>query len=125
MSQSVNNRSFPNVTHDLMWNRVRRRGHPSGYSAPDVRRFRKSLNVRKDLPFLVGHTPYSDTGTVWCNVAGIPHHHILYSANEKEFAIFIRVNGKMVPQVYTAEPLLDWVNGRTKNNLDRKEAISS
>ena len=125
MSQIVNNRSFPNVTHDLMWNRVRRRGHPSGYSAHDVRRFRKSLNVRKDLPFLVGHTPYSDTGTVWCNVAGIPHHHILYSANEKEFAIFIRVNGQMVPQVYTAEPLLEWVNGRTKNNLDRKEAISS
>ena len=115
MSQVVNIRNFPDVLHDLMWNRIRRRGYPSGYTASDVRRFRKSLNLGKELPFLVGHTPYSDTGTLWCDVAGVRHHHILYSAKKGESAIFIRVNGQMVPQLYAAEPLLEWTNKRAKN----------
>ncbi|MDJ0956335.1 MAG: metallophosphoesterase [Arenicellales bacterium] len=125
MSQVVNIRSFPDVLHDLMWNRVRRRGYPSGYTASDVRRFRKSLNLAKELPFLVGHTPYSDTGTVWCDVAGIRHHHILYSAKKGESAIFIRVNGQMVPQLYAAEPLLEWVNKRAEKNSPGSKAIRS
>ena len=120
MSQIVNIRSFPDVLHDLMWNRVRRRGHPSGYTASDVRRFRKSLNLSKELPFLVGHTPYSDTGTVWCDVAGIRHHHILYSAKKQESAIFIRVNKQMVAQVYAAEPVLEWINKRAKDNPSKE-----
>ncbi len=106
----INIRSFPDLLHELMWNRVRRPGYPSGYTATDVRRFRKSLNLNKELPLLVGHTPYSNTGTLWCDVAGIPGHHILYTSKNNEFAIFIRVNGQMVPQLYTAEPLLQWVN---------------
>jgi hypothetical protein len=107
-----NIRTFPGLMHDLMWNRVRRPGYPAGYTRSDVRRFRKSLNLDKELPFLVGHTPYSDTGTLWCDVAGIQHHHILYSAKADQMAIFTRVNGKMVPQVYSAEPLLEWTNNR-------------
>jgi len=118
LDKLVNIRDFPALLHELMWNRVRRQGYPSGYTAADVRRFRKILNLDKGTPFLVGHTPYTGTGTLWCDVAGIPGHHILYSSKSKEFAIFIRVNGQMVPQVYTAEPLVEWTNNRVKQ-LDR------
>lgn len=118
LKQLVNIRSFPDLVDDLMWTRVRRPGYPSGYTASDVRRFRKSLSLRKELPFLAGHTPLSDMDTLWCNVAGIQHHHILYSARNNQCAIFIRVNGQMVPQVYAAEPLLEWTNNRAKNLID-------
>lgn len=114
LAQLVNIRSFPDLLHELTWNRIRRPGYPAGYTASDVRRFRKSLNLKKELAFLVGHTPYSDTGTLWCDVAGIQHHHILYSAKSDQLAIFIRVNGQMVAQVYATEPLLKWVNERAK-----------
>ena len=114
----VNIRSFPDLLHELMWNRVRRPGYPSGYSATDVRRFRKALNLDKELPFLVSHTPYSDTGTLWCDVAGIQCHHILYSSHSNRVAVFIRVNGQMVPQVYAAEPLLEWTNNRAKDLVE-------
>ncbi|MDH3695566.1 MAG: metallophosphoesterase, partial [Gammaproteobacteria bacterium] len=110
----INIREFPELLHELIWNRIRRPGYPTGYTAADVRRFRKSLNLGKETPFLVGHTPYTSTGALWCDVAGIPGHHILYTSKSKEFAIFIRVNGQMVPQVYTAEPLLEWANSRAK-----------
>ncbi len=111
----INIRSFPALLHELMWNRIRRPGYPSGYTAKDIRRFRKSLNLDKEIPLLAGHTPFSRTGTLWCDVAGIPDHHIFYSANHDQLAIFIRVNGQMVPLVYSAEPLLEWANNRAKN----------
>ncbi len=111
-NQLINIRKFPDLLHDLTWNRIRRPGRLSGYFAADVRRFRKSLKLDKKLPFLVSHTPYANTDTVWRDVAGIPHHHILYSAKHDEFSIFTRINGQIEAQVYTAEPLLEWTNRR-------------
>ena len=116
MNQIINIRSFPDVMRDLMWNRIRRPGYPSGYTALDVRRFRKSLNLEKELPFLVGHTPYTDTGTLWCDVGGVRNHHILYSSKKGECAVFIGVGGQMVPQVYAAEPILEWLNKRAESH---------
>lgn len=115
VGQLINIRNFPDLLHDLTWNRIRRPGHPSGYSGADVRRLRKSLKLNREHLFLVSHTPYSDTETLWCNVAGIPNHHILYSARDDEFAVFTRVNGQLVPQIYAGEPVSKWLNIRAKN----------
>jgi len=112
LDKVVNIRSHPDLLHDLMWNRIRQPGRPSGYTASDVKRFRKSLKIDKQLPFLVSHTPYTDKGALWCNVGGIENHHILYSSRPHWVSVFISVDGKMVPQLYTAEPMLDWVNAR-------------
>jgi hypothetical protein len=112
LKKIINIRSHPDLMHDLMWNRVRRPGRPSGYTASDVRRFRKSLKLEKQHTFLVSHSPYSDKGTLWCDVAGIENHHVLYSARPGYVSVFIRVNGQMVPQVYPAEPMLEWINKR-------------
>jgi len=108
----INIRRHPDLLHDLTWNRIRRPGRPSGYTASDVRRFRKSLKLDKQHTFLVSHTPYSDKGTLWCDVGGIENHHILYSARPNYVSVFMGVNSAMVPQVYAAEPMLEWVNKR-------------
>jgi hypothetical protein len=93
-----------------MWNRIRRPGRPSGYTSSDVKRFRKSLKIDKQLPFLVSHTPYAAEGSLWCNAGGIENHHILYSSKSGKVPVFIRVNGQMLPQQYGSEPMLEWVN---------------
>ena len=106
----VNARQSPNLVHELTWTRVKTPGFPAGYIRGDVRRFRKSLGLEEDAPFIVGHYPFSNDGTVWLNVAQIPHHHILYSARPDQLAVFTRIEGDMVPQIYPSEPIMDWIN---------------
>ena len=112
LEKVINIRNHPDLLHDLMWNRIRRPGHPSGYTSSDVKRFRKSLKVDKQLPFLVSHTPYTSEGSLWCDVGGIENHHILYSSRAGKLSVFISVNGQMLPQQYNSEPMLEWVNAR-------------
>ena len=106
----VNARQSPNIVHELTWNRVQTPGFPSGYLRGDVRRFRKSLGLGDEAPFIVGHYPFSMEGTVWRDVANIPGHHIVYSARSELVAVFTRVGGEMLPQIYPAEPLTAWIN---------------
>ena len=42
----------------------------------------------------------------------IPGHHIVYSAMPDQLAVFTRLEGAMVPQIYPAEPLREWLNRR-------------
>lgn len=100
-------RQFPELVHQLTWNRIKSRGWPVGYHHGDVKRFRKSLGLDESIPFIVAHYPQSKDDTLWLNVDHIPNHHILFSARSDQVALFTRVNWELVPQIYPAEPLLE------------------
>lgn len=104
----------PELLHELTWNRLRKPGRPSGYAASDVRRFRKSLKLDKQLPLLVSHTPYTEEGSLWCDAGGIENHHVVYSSKCVSASIFIGINGQVVPQTFAFEPMLEWVNKRAE-----------
>jgi len=106
----VEARQNPSLVHELTWNRVKTKGYPLGYSKGDVRRFRKGLNLDDDMPFIVAHFPQSRHETIWLNVAEIPHHHLLFSAQPDQMAVMTRVQGEMLPQIYPAEPMLEAIN---------------
>ncbi len=110
----VNVRQFPGLVHELTWTRLKTPGFPAGYTRGDVRRFRKSLGVEKDTPFIVGHYPVTCDRTIWPHVGEVENHHIVYSAKPDEVGLFTRIDGEMVPLVYPAEPLLGWVNERAR-----------
>lgn len=106
----VNARQFPEMVHEITWNRLRTSRFPAGYTNSDVRRFRKSLQVEPDLPFIVGHYPCSADGTLWSDVGHIQQHHVVMSSRPDCVGLFTRVDGTMVPQIYPAEALLSWLN---------------
>ena len=89
-----------------------------GYTRSDVRRFRKSLNLDETTPFIVAHYPQSRHETLWLNVEGIAHHHVVYSAQSDRLALFTRVQGEISPQVYPSESLLAPVNRLAKAEGD-------
>lgn len=107
-------RQFPELVHQLTWNRIKTQGWPLGYRKADVKRFRKSLGVDESTAFIVAHYPQSKDETMWLNIQEIPNHHILYSARDDRVGVFTRVAGELVPQIYPAEPLLESVNQRTQ-----------
>jgi len=106
----VEARQFPELVHQLTWNRIKTKGWPLGYQKGDVKRFRKSLGLDETIPFIVAHYPQSRDGTMWLNVHQIPNHHILYSARDDQVGVITRVEGELVPQIYPAEALLESVN---------------
>ncbi|MDX2456484.1 MAG: metallophosphoesterase [Gammaproteobacteria bacterium] len=101
---------FPDIVHDITWNRVRTTAFPAGYTRSDVRQFRKGLEVGSDTPFIVGHYPYSVDETLWLNVGQINQHHIIISSRLDRVGIFTGIDGTMVPQVYPVEELSTWLN---------------
>jgi len=111
----VEARQYPALVHERTWNRVKTRGFLLGYTRRDVHRFRKSLNLNDTIPFIVAHYPQSEDGTLWMNVGQIPHHHVLYSARPDQLAVFSRVQGEMLPQIYPAEALLEQINNLRAN----------
>jgi hypothetical protein len=112
----VEARQNPSLVHELTWNRVKTKGYPLGYTKGDVRRFKKGLNLDDDTPFIVAHFPQSQHETLWLNVAEIPHHHVLYSAQSNQMAVITRVQGEMLPQIYPAEPMLGPINALARQN---------
>jgi len=110
----VNVRQFPQIVHELTWNRIKSRRYPAGYTRGDVRRFRSALALEEDVAFIVGHYPRSADATVWLDVDEIEGHHIIYSAMPDQLAVFTRLEGVMVPQIYPAEPLREWLNQRAQ-----------
>jgi len=105
----VDVRRFPGLVHEMTWTRLRTPGYPAGYTKGDVRRFRKSLGLSKDVPFVVGHYPRDRVSTLWLNVAHIPQHHIAYCAMPEKLAVFSRVDGLMVPEIHPVRPVLQWM----------------
>jgi len=102
---------YPGLVPELLSNRMIRPNRPGGYTKGDIKRFRKSLGVEPDTPFIVGHTPMDLTDTYWLNNGGAANHHVLYSANENWVGLFTRIGGQMWPMKYPAEPLIELVNG--------------
>lgn len=103
-------RRFPGLVHELTWTRARTPAYPAGYSPADVARFRKSLGLAKETPLIVAHHPVSEDDTVWLNARRIANHHVVFSARPDQIGLMTRIGGEMVPHVYPAEPLLDWIN---------------
>lgn len=103
-------RHKPNRANEIISSRLKRPSKPGGYSKGDVKRFRKSLEVIKRTPLIVGHTPLSSHGSVWLNVGEIEGHHIIYSGNTHGPGFFINVGKRLVPFEYPAEPLLELIN---------------
>jgi hypothetical protein len=106
----VDAHQFPDIVHDMTWNRVRTTAFPAGYTRSDVRQFRKGLDVGKDTPFIVGHHPCSVDETLWLNVGQINQHHVVISSRPGRVGTFIGIDGKMVPQIYPVEALTTWLN---------------
>jgi hypothetical protein len=104
---------FPDIVHDMTWNRIRTAAFPAGYTRGDVRQFRKGLEVNSDTPFIVGHHPCSVDETLWLNVGQTPHHHVVVSSRLDRVGIFTRVDDAMVPQIYPVEPLTQWLDKQT------------
>ncbi len=100
---------YPKLVHELTWTHRKTTTHPAGYTRRDIESFRNALGLDRDKPVIVGHFPLSQVDGFWLNVGRIPHHHIVYSANTCQIGLFTRIAGKMVPHVYTAEPLLHWL----------------
>ncbi|RUM37209.1 MAG: serine/threonine protein phosphatase [Desulfobulbus sp.] len=102
----INIYKHPKIRRDLIHSRLKRPNYLAGYSKGDVKRFRKGLNLAKGSPFIVGHTPIDPSGSVWRNVADIKGHHIIYSGRPSGPAVFVQLNGQMIPLRYPAEPLI-------------------
>jgi predicted phosphodiesterase len=105
-SKLINLYKHPKIRHDLVHSRFKRPNYLAGYSKGDVKRFRKGLGLSKGTPFIVGHTPVDPSGSVWRNVADIKGHHIIYSGRPSGPALFVQLNGQMIPLRYPAEPLV-------------------
>lgn len=100
---------YPGLIPELITNRMARPNRPGGYTKGDVKRFRKTLGLDPETPFLVGHTPMDQIDTYWLNVGAAENHHILYSAHDAWVGVFTRIGGKMWPLKYPAEPLRDLI----------------
>jgi hypothetical protein len=106
----VNIRDNPKLINGLINNRLRRPNRPSGYTRGDVKKFRKSLGVGADTPFIVGHTPLSNDDTIWENVDGIENHHILYSSDSEWVGVMTQIEDRMYPFRYPVEPMASIIN---------------
>ena len=106
----VDAHQFPDIVHDMTWSRVRTAAFPGGYTRSDVRQFRKGLEVESEIPLIVAHYPLTKDDTLWLNAGKIDQYHIVISARPDRIGLFTRIDGKMVPQIYPAEPLVDWLN---------------
>lgn len=106
----INIRDNPKLINRLINNRLRRPNRPSGYTRGDVKKFRKSLGVGADTPFIVGHTPLSNDDTIWENVDGIENHHILYSSDSEWVGVMTQIGDKIYPFRYPVEPMASIIN---------------
>lgn len=100
----------PELILELINNRLQKASRPQGYSRRDVKRFRKNLNLDRETPFIVGHTPMDREETLWLNVDGIDNHHVLFSANPQQVGVFTLVGEVMVPLTYPVDELTPILN---------------
>jgi len=115
----VNIRRYPGIQSELVWNRLRQGNRPSGYSKGSVKRFRRTLNLPKHAPMIVGHTPLSNEETLWLNVGGIEGHHIVYSAHTHRLAAFVMYEGQAIPMEFVPESSLAFLKGTAAADLQK------
>lgn len=102
----INVKQHERLAHQLMWNRLKRPGHPAGYGKHDVKALKVALDLPKKAALVVSHNPLRDGRAVWLNAGGIKRHHVVYSAGSEELAVFTRLDGRLRPLVYRAELML-------------------
>ena len=90
----------PRLQHQLTWTRLKTPGKPAGYTKSEVVAFKKAMGLAKTDPLIVSHTPADEKGTVWINVGGVKHHHLVYGARLGKVAVFTRVGSRIVPLIY-------------------------
>lgn len=112
----VDARRYPDIQDELLWTRQQTPGFPSGYTASDVRRFRRALGLGADSALIVGHYPRDNDRSIWFGAGNIRGHHVVYSSRPVEVGVVTRVNGELVPLIYEAEPLTRWINNRVGDN---------
>jgi hypothetical protein len=102
-----NIRRYPGLQHEIVTNRPRGPGRPTGYGKGDVKQFRRSLELPKHSPLIVAHTPLTPDDTIWMNVNDIVGHHLVFSAREPYTAA--------IPLRYLTEPLVGRFNAEALN----------
>lgn len=115
MDLLINTHQYPGLVRELIWNRMKRPNYQAGYTQGDVKRFRKALDLDPNTHFIVAHNPLNQEESVWRNAGDIKNHHIVFSGRTHCMAIFSRIAGEIVPMIFPAEPMLDWIN-----QLDKK-----
>ena len=96
---------YPNLRHQMTWNRVQRAGHPAGYGKREVKTLRKAVGLSGRSPLIVSHQPKQGEATVWMGFENVKKHHVVYSARRDKIGVFTRIRGEMVPLVYPADAL--------------------
>lgn len=119
MLVEINN--YPGLIPELISNRMVRPNRPGGYTKGDIKRFRKTLDLPSDAPFIVGHTPLDMVNTYWLDVGKVINHHILYSAGDTWVGAFVELDGQMVPLRYPVESLVDLINNLPESTEDYSE----
>lgn len=111
-------RHTPKLVLQLLTNRLQRPNRPQGYTRGDLKRLRKCLGVKPDTPVVVGHTPVDRVDTLWLDAGGFEHHHVLFSAAERQVGAITWVDGLLVPLRFSVEPLVPLFN-RLQRGEDR------
>lgn len=106
LEQLINLKENPEVLKEITTNRIQRPHYLNGYKKRDVKRFRKSLELPKGTPFIVGHTPLDPFGSLWKNVGNIKGHHILYSGHQEGLSALLVDGPNIIPLEFPAEPLV-------------------
>jgi hypothetical protein len=106
----VNAGRRPGLVQELTCNRLYAPNRPGGYTKGDVKRLRGALGLPPDAELFVGHTPLSRDDTLWLDVGGIKHNHVVFSGNSPWIGAFTRVGGRYVPLRYRCERLLPLIN---------------
>ncbi|WP_136805506.1 metallophosphoesterase [Desulfosediminicola flagellatus] len=106
----INIANNPILQHEITKNRLQRPHYLSGYNKSDIKRFRKTLDMPKGVPFVVGHTPLDPFGSIWKNVGTIKNHHIIFSAHQEGATILQQIKDDLIPLSYPAEPLTKLIN---------------
>lgn len=75
----TNMRKHPQLIHQISWNRMHQNSCPGGYREKDIKNLRTALELEKEVPFVVGHTPMDRERTAWLHAGEMAHHHVLYS----------------------------------------------
>ena len=109
----VNICRYPGIQSEIVWGRLRQGNRPAGYWKGSVKRFRRTLNLPKHAPLIVGHTPQSSDETLWLDVNGITGHHIVYSAHTHRLAAIVMSDGQMTPLEFVPEAAVEFLE-----NLD-------
>lgn len=104
--QLINIHEYPEIIKEITTHRVQRQHNLNGYKKKDVRRFRKTLELPKKCPFIVGHTPLDPFGSYWKDVSNIKNHHILYSGHQEGAQALLIDNSQVIPLAYPAEPVV-------------------